>query len=106
MANFIFNTTFTINDSAQQWWIQWMHQNYVVAIKNVAPSASVELYAIDGTATAGSRSYSAMWRCTTLQELGAVRTESMRQCQKLLALQGERCLSFSTLMRGLPLETP
>ena len=98
---FLFNTTFTVDDSELGWWQEWMRETYRSSIEEVSPASELSVYAIDATGDGGSRSYSAQWHCATLQDLGRVRLRSMSLCQKLLAEKGEKCLAFTTLMRRM-----
>ncbi len=98
---FLFNTTFTVDDREFLWWQDWMRETYKAGILEVAPDSELSVYSIDATSDGVSKSFSAQWHCSTLQDLGRVRLKSMSLCQKLLAEKGEKCLSFTTLMRRL-----
>ena len=100
---FLFNTTFTVEDTLRDGWLAWMRDSYVPALREASGVADHQLYAIDGTLTLGSRNYSSQWRCDSLAQLGALRSASARLCQDMMATHGEHCLAFSSLMRSLPL---
>ncbi len=100
---FLFNTTFTVEDTLRQGWLNWMRDTYVPAMRMASGATDHELYTIDGNITIGAHNYSSQWRCSTIAQLGALRSTSARLCQEMMETHGEHCLAFSTLMRGLPL---
>lgn len=100
---FLFNTTFTVEDTLRTGWLNWMRDVYVPKMREASGVSDHELYIVDGTLTLGSQNYSSQWRCTTVAQLGALRSTSAKLCQEIMETHGEHCLSFSTLMRGLPL---
>ncbi|MGN0011562.1 MAG: DUF4286 family protein [Marinilabiliaceae bacterium] len=102
--HFLFNTTFTVEDTLRAGWLNWMRDTYVPAMREASGVADHQLYAIDGTQTLGSQNYSSQWRCDSIAQLGALRAASARLCQDMMETHGEHCLAFSTLMRGLTID--
>lgn len=98
---FLFNTTFTVEDSLRAGWLNWMRDKYVPAMREASGVSGHELYVIDGQITIGAQNYSSQWRCDSLAQLGALRRTSNTLCQEMMQTHGEHCLAFSTLMRGL-----
>lgn len=104
MANFLFNTTFTVDDRYRDAWLNWMVAIYIPAMKAVAPASTHELYSIDGSQADGAHSYSSQWRCDEIRSLGNLRSTSAQLCQDVVETMGEACLGFSTLMKSINLE--
>ncbi len=104
MANYLFNTTFTVDDKYRDAWLNWMIAIYIPAMKAVSGGARHELYSIDGTISQGSHSYASQWRCDDIQSLGNLRSTSAQLCQDVVETMGEACLGFSTLMKGIDIE--
>lgn len=98
---FLFNTTFTVENTLRTGWLNWMRDTYLPAMREASGVRDHELYVIDGQITIGAQNYSSQWRCDSLAQLGALRSTSARLCQEMLETHGEHCLAFSTLMRGL-----
>lgn len=98
---FLFNTTFTVEDTLRTGWLNWMRDTYVPQMREASGITDHELYTIDGNITIGAHNYSSQWRCDSLAQLDALRKTSSRLCQDMLQTHGEHCLAFSTLMKGL-----
>lgn len=100
---FLFNTTFTVEDSLRTGWLNWMRDKYVPTLMEASGAQDHQLFMIDGTENIGSRNYSSQWRCNSIKQLGALRSASARLCQEMMETHGEHCLAFSTLMKELPI---
>lgn len=101
---FLFNTTFTVDVQLQQGWLTWVTTVYAPAIRAVAPAARHELYSIDGSIRDGAISFSSQWRCDSIGDLGAIRSASGQLCADMMETHGEKCLAFSTMMKGIVTE--
>lgn len=101
---YLYNTTFVIDESEVEWWADWMRRSYMPTIFEMVPNVNNEIYKVEGNAqTAGSLTFSCQWRCYTLQELGEVERYDKALSKNLMDQKGEKCLTFSTMMKGVEL---
>lgn len=101
---YLYNTTFVIEHTEIDWWYDWMKRIYLPTFFELVPNANNELYKVDGNAQApGCHTFSCQWKCYTLQELGTIQKYNKILTDKLVAEKGEKCLSFSTMMKSVEL---
>ena len=101
---YLYYTTFVVEDSENNWWADWMKRHYLPTFFDIVPNASNEIYKVDGQPqNSGATTYSCQWRCHTIQELGLIQKYDKALSAKLMEQKGEKCLTFSTMMKGVEL---
>lgn len=96
---FVFNTTFVIEDALVEVWNQWMSVNYFPIIKEIVPGAVVKSFEVMISQPGGERNFSVQWSVVTPDELSTINRQSTTLLRLLSQEYGERCLSFSTILK-------
>ncbi|MBP8791078.1 MAG: DUF4286 family protein [Breznakibacter sp.] len=97
---FLFNTTFSIDNSVINQWQSWMQKNYFASLADLLPLATYEIWEISlAQDNSDSLSLSCQWRCQTPDELSIINKYSTILLSNLSAELGEKCLYFSTILR-------
>lgn len=96
---YLFNTTFSVENETIDQWRVWMDKNYLPTFKDLLPKVHYELYELMTAVKEGSVNFSCQWRCETPDELEVLNKYSTILLNNLGEQFGEKCLSFSSILK-------
>nr|WP_319400189.1 DUF4286 family protein [uncultured Carboxylicivirga sp.] len=98
---FIFNTTFSVENSAIDSWRQWMDRNYLPTMQDMIKGIRVELYELMAVVHEDSTNFSCQLRCNSPEELEMINKYNTILMDNLKGQLGETCLHFSSILKEI-----
>lgn len=98
---FVFNTTFLVQPSVFQSWIDWLHNSYCGCISKDLSISGYEIFEVMTIQEDGSHTVSVQWRCQDVSLVDKLQVASDIYCRLMGSKFGERCLAFSSVLKKL-----
>jgi len=96
---YIFNTTFSVQNSSIEEWEQWMQKTYLPTFIGILPDVKYKLFELMTSRQEDSTNYSCQWLCSEPDELEVINKYSDILLNNLGDAMGERCLHFSSILK-------
>ncbi len=96
---YIFNTTFSVQNDSTEEWENWMQRTYLPTFKDILPNVKYKLFELMTSNREDSTNYSCQWMCNNPDELEVINKYSGVLLNNLTESMGERCLSFSSILK-------
>ncbi|MCU4163065.1 DUF4286 family protein [Carboxylicivirga caseinilyticus] len=98
---FIFNTTFSVQNTAINNWRTWMDRNYLPTMQDMIQGIRVELYEVMAVIHDDSTNFSCQLLCKSPEELETINKYNTILMDNLSGHLGEKCLHFSSILKEI-----